>query len=448
MRRELDNVKTDLARSRKSVTDLERTLQETREMLRVRDAEIARLQSELEKVTRHRDQLKAERRKSMGSDSAHSRGSFDGSVISSTTHASSRAAVKRSGSTASTASRAKSPSRNRSHSSLSVSTADPAEEEENRARLRSLEAFLTKVDRWSGAQVIQAVHDLNAEILQFAASATEACSFVRPLRKPPRATQAIQDSTARLGPLLVRVLLSRDHSQDPILVQLALQGVISTCVARAMSTFCLGFQTKSNALLAQIYGHMSVTGMILCRICRKSLTLTRICIIEPQPMSSRWRALTHRQIHLLHPDLEDFAVSDLSETILRWATDIFVVSGCANPEQSGSSRTQFGPQVRRIAQAVFKLTQVTREDIMSTAFEVVAVEHGESFDSQRMEDTFVEYAPSRGAILSTTELGLRCSTRRTRAEMGGVGDDVVFERRILTRPKVALESVFDVLDPK
>lgn len=102
--------------------------------------------------------------------------------------------------------------------------------------------------------------------------------------------------------------------------------------------------------------------------------------------------------------------------------------------------------MRRIANAVYKLAKITREEIMSTNFDVVAVEHGQPFDGTEMTDAFEDYGTSLGGVLCTTDLGLICSTRKT---TGGLGQEQGFvERRVLLRPKVVLESVADVLDPR
>jgi len=144
------------------------------------------------------------------------------------------------------------------------SVADPmsSDSEEERTHMRGLDTFLTKIDRLSGAQIIQALQDLNSEILQYAASATELCTFDKYSRSSPsRTTQATKETATRLGASLARILSSRDHAQDPILVQLALQGCVSTCIARALSTFCLGFASKPNTVLSQIYSQMYLSGV-------------------------------------------------------------------------------------------------------------------------------------------------------------------------------------------
>ncbi|KAF9068264.1 hypothetical protein BDP27DRAFT_1327616 [Rhodocollybia butyracea] len=303
--------------------------------------------------------------------------------------------------------------------------------DENRALSKTTEVFMTRTDSWSGAQVVQAIHDLNSEILQFSAAATDLCSFAKTATSPKLVSQATQDTASRLGPSVVRILSGRDHSQDPILVQLALQGCISTCIARALSVFCMGFPTKADAVLTQIYSHMYAA--------------------EPQPTSSKWRALTHRHIHTMYPYLSDYSSNELAETMYRWSADILLVAGCQGYGKGSLAsreglKTRFGEQVRRITKTACKLAQVTKEEIMSTCFEIIAVEHGDSFDSHRMFDSFGEYGMSRGAIITTTELGLRCRTRKS-GEASGT-DDPATEIRMLMPPKVVLDSVLDFVDPR
>lgn len=85
---------------------------------------------------------------------------------------------------------------------------------------------------------------------------------------------------------------------------------------------------------------------------------------------------------------------------------------------------------------------------MSTCFEVVATDLGEAFNPGGMVDAFKDYGASRGSILATTELGLKCTTRKGGSEVVKAEQDVTLEQRILLAPKVVLESVLDVLDPK
>jgi hypothetical protein len=153
----------------------------------------------------------------------------------------------------------------------------------------------------------------------------------------------------------------------------------------------------------------------------------------------------------MHPRLEEFAVNDLAETIFRWSSDIFIISGCSNPQKTSCSleglRARFGTQVRRIAVAVYNIAKITREEIMSSNFDVVAVDHGQGFDKAEMVDAFEDYGTSIGAVLCTTDLGLSCSVRKC-SDISGQEQEGYVERRLLLRPKVVLESVADVLDPR
>ncbi|KAF7979114.1 hypothetical protein HWV62_43325 [Athelia sp. TMB] len=424
------NTKSELARTHADVHRLEercrvleKTLRETKELVRTRDAEIERMRRERAEEFRIRRQEQQAAAAALAAQSRRSSGSSD------LPDHPPPVPPKR-------------PANGYLQNALPIGVADATDDdessseeeedeeeeatdsEEERAHMRGLDTFLTKIDRWSGAQIIQALQDLNSEILQFAAAATELCTFDKYSRaSPARTTQATKETAARLGPALARVLSSRDHAQDPILVQLALQSCVATCIARALSTFCFGFAAKPNAVLSQIYTQMYGT--------------------EVQSTSSRWRALTHRHIQELHPRLEDFAVNDLIETIFRWSSDIFIISGCSNPQKASTTveglRARFGAQVRRVAGAVYKLAKITREEIMSTNFEVVAVPHGEGFDHREMSDAFEDYGSSVGAVLCTTDLGLSCCARRA---------DGFVDRRLLLKPKVVLESVADVLDPR
>ncbi|KAG0706766.1 hypothetical protein DFH29DRAFT_995633 [Suillus ampliporus] len=420
MRREHDATKNELSRTQAELARweeryraLEKTLKETRDLLKVRDQEIQVLKKERERNSperqlRERTSMHIDRRRSRdpvhhrsnSSQSQQIRLSADWSEIRDETLSQASANHRANGSDP--------------HPD-NMSTVS----EEERAHSRSLETFLNKIDLWSGAQVIQAVQDLNSEILQFAASATELCTFSKQRPNSAKVTQASSEVATRLGTALSCLLATRDHSQDPMLVQLALQGCISYCISRALSSFCIGYQSKANITLTQIYTHMFQT--------------------EPQPTSSRWRALTHKHIHELHPELNDYAINEMTGNHLP-------TNPQPNPASRENFRGRFGAQVKRISKAACRLAQVTKEEIMSANFEVIAADSGQSFDGQEMTDAFEDYGSSDGVVLCTTELGLRCSARKATGDMSASEEHI--DRRILLRPKVVLESVVEVIDPR
>jgi hypothetical protein len=189
---------------------------------------------------------------------------------------------------------------------------------------------------------------------------------------------------------------------------------------------------------------------------------------EPQPTSSRWRALTHAHIRALFAGLEAHATAELAETALRWAADVFAVAGCAPNTALPLLRARAGPQLAHLARAALALVRVAREEIMSTAFDVAAVPPGRAFDGAEMSDAFADAARAReGAyvppppgpdarVLCTTEIGLACATRRAPepredGEGGDGGEEAgeegpVIQRMLLLKPKVVLESVTRALE--
>lgn len=520
MRRELDHTKQDLARAQvdavrleERVKMLERTLKETREMLKNREGEVEKMRREIVKE-REQHNIKERRRSDAGLLHAHSGQSlagvnrYPGGSLDTRLAASDLAQRLKS--------RDGSPAPSLGGGGNQKDASSPVmpkllDVDEERARARVQETYLSRVDSWSGAQVLQAVHDLNSEILQFAASAVESCTFITPSStstttpqtpntSSTRMNQSLNDTSSRLGPTMTRLLHIRNHASDPLLVQLALQSSLALCTARALSSFIIGLPSKSDLLLSQIYSEMQ-RG-------------------EEQPVFKKWRALTERYVGVFYPTLREYSVGEVADTMVRWCADVLSVSGCvfsarspmpngsssnntssassAQPSPSSSPPTTFTTprsinphhhhhhispqahlrahhhdQLKRIAQRILRIASITREEILSTSFEIVIADPSaqaqpqaqQSFEKEfgaEMVDAFGEYtSESKGRLLGTVELGLRCVTkvgeRREGAGTGGAngvgpgsagkdGGELKLESRLLLRPKVVLESVLEVLD--
>lgn len=133
--------------------------------------------------------------------------------------------------------------------------------DERALEVKSLETFLTKTDRWAGAQIVQTVKDLNTEILQFSAAASESFALERrDVQQTSSRQKSVEWLKVRHGSALYRCLERRDHTQDPTLLQYALQASISHCLCRALSSFVFGSPSKLDQILMKIYLHMHVTG--------------------------------------------------------------------------------------------------------------------------------------------------------------------------------------------
>jgi len=295
------------------------------------------------------------------------------------------------------------------------------------AHIQSFEMFMTKTDSWSGAQVIQAVKDLNSEIQHFSASLTE--WHFSQLQTNGRAITpglAGQRTATRLGPSLTDFLSTdhRDGADLSVLVQYALQAALCTIVGRNLANFYVGFPAKYDALLTHLYLRMSAS--------------------EPQAASARWRSLTHRYLSDVFPALEDQALEDFVDDAFRWSADILTLSGTPISQDTlisnGAFRNLFKPQLKLIAQSALRTATAMKEQVLSTNFEVITVEFGKVFERNHMINLFDDYCEGGGkgggreSVMCTTDLGLRC--------FSGNGID----ERTLVQPTVILESVVDLIN--
>lgn len=141
----------------------------------------------------------------------------------------------------------------------------PTYHDEYMAHIQSFDVFMTKTDSWSGAQVIQAVKDLNTEIQQFTSSLVD-IHFAQPIDtaiNPTTLARAQENTTTRLGALLTHLLSARDDSRNlSMIIQPALQAALCTIIDRALTSFCLGFPAKYDHLLRQLYLRISAYGKL------------------------------------------------------------------------------------------------------------------------------------------------------------------------------------------
>ncbi|KAI0264454.1 hypothetical protein BC834DRAFT_883198 [Gloeopeniophorella convolvens] len=428
-RAELSRCQSDAAKLAEKYRILERVLQDAKDALRSRDRQI-------DDLKRERDIAVAERRsRGQVRDFDRRRLMHDARASSGTRSPSSRTAYDSDHDLddmlALKSGNSYTGRRNKSLPPVPRTTrsATPATREETLPP-KGLEVFLNKTDAWSGAQVIQAVQDLNSEILQLAAAATESVAIVgRSKTSQARMNQATRGVSSRVSPAFAQLLASREHSEEPTLLQFGLQACVATCVARLLGAFCVGLPVVSNELLLQLY--------------------TRMHELEPQATSSRWRSLTLTHFRALNPKLEDAAVQDFITQILRAWADVLILCGCAQSEVTlDALRPRFSPQTERVVRSACALAHVLHEDIMSMNFEVILAEQGRTFDASRMTNAFGPFGDSSGAVLCSTELGLRCSARKNaRAAADGLVEGST-EQRMLMMPKVILEGVADLLDGK
>jgi hypothetical protein len=140
-------------------------------------------------------------------------------------------------------------------------------------------------------------------------------------------------------------------------------------------------------------------------------------------------------------------VQDFITQILRAWADVLILCGCAPSEVSlDVLRPLFGAQTQRVVRSACDLARVLHEEIMSTSFEVILAEQGHAFDPSCMTNAFGGFGTSSGAVLCSTELGLRCSTKRNVRVAADRPGEGTIDQTMLLLPKVILEGVADILD--
>jgi hypothetical protein len=128
--------------------------------------------------------------------------------------------------------------------------------------LRSLKSFLTKTDDYSGQQIIQAVHDLNTEILQLAAAVSDEFPLTR--RSPGLWKESHCEFVREaIGDGMLALLRDGDHEDDPTIVQLAIQAWEVWCCNQVLDAFCAGAPPEVDRFLRDIFHEMQSSGEIL-----------------------------------------------------------------------------------------------------------------------------------------------------------------------------------------
>ncbi len=125
--------------------------------------------------------------------------------------------------------------------------------------LRTLKSFLTKTDDYSGQQIIQAVHDLNTEILQLAAAVSDEFSLSR---CAPGLWKESHCELVRgaIGDGMLALLRDGDHENDPTVVQLAIQAWEVWCCQQILGAFCAGVSPEVDRFLNDIFREMQSSG--------------------------------------------------------------------------------------------------------------------------------------------------------------------------------------------
>jgi predicted nuclease with TOPRIM domain len=131
--------------------------------------------------------------------------------------------------------------------------------ESNDEELKTLKSFLTKTDDFSGQQIVQAVHDLNSEILQLAAAVSDEFPLTR--RSPGLWNESHCEIVRQaIGDGMLALLRDGDHENDPTVVQLAIQAWEVWCCRQVLDSFCAGSPPEVDRFLNDIFREMQSSG--------------------------------------------------------------------------------------------------------------------------------------------------------------------------------------------
>jgi hypothetical protein len=310
------------------------------------------------------------------------------------------------------------------------------------SELKGAQAFLTKADSLSGAEVTSMVEGLNSEILQTAAFMADSFEFAGPL--PPTAmerNEARERIEYMLGKRMSTMLSSVQHSEDPMLVQIALQSCLvwhCVCFIQALS---FGESSDAYKVIENIYQRVKQAGEIYdCRSQADLLTT----FAEDQTVSGRWRALTRHHCRTLPYD-DPGQTSSMGMDVVHDLINVLITAGYQGHRQEVVEMVsgKFGDKIRAINKASLHLNQVLGEEITSCNLSPAWVSPNVAFDPSEMEDIGGEHIPDqrrqRDRVLCITEMGLQrvVGHAQTKENRGWL------EMALLLKPKVALESVID-----
>ena len=131
------------------------------------------------------------------------------------------------------------------------------------AELKGAQAFLTKADQFSGADVIKSVEELNGEIMQTAASMAEELVIAKKLDGQEEESEGIGEAYARaeeiVGPRMVELLKTSEHNEDPILMQIAFQANMAAYTHWIVSSWCFE-SPEDEHMLSEIYARVREAG--------------------------------------------------------------------------------------------------------------------------------------------------------------------------------------------
>ncbi|EIW80585.1 hypothetical protein CONPUDRAFT_57878, partial [Coniophora puteana RWD-64-598 SS2] len=268
------------------------------------------------------------------------------------------------------------------------------------AELKGAESFLSTADAVTGAHVIDSIRRLNNEFMQEYTSAVERVREI-------------------MGTKLVDCLADKNHQNEPLLIQIALQSYFAVIFQWVIASWTAD-DSRMDSCLKTVWEHIRAR--------------------EVQAVSGKWRALTIASLNTADG-------GSIIKGVLRDIRSILVAAKCTTPTSDirASLEAKYASQIGIMEKMATDVRKNIGEDVTSTDFEVFFTHTGSDFDPESMADAYNDESPTqseqnRGRVLCPTDLGLLQRTNTAR------GKDAKWSVKLLLKPKVALESVIDALE--
>ena len=260
-----------------------------------------------------------------------------------------------------------------------------------------------------------------------------------------------------ISPSIHRELQRGDHTTDPTLVQIVLEGTMATYAHRLCSAWDLrvpGRRERAEGLsFEDVYDSIKMKGMIshISQFyAHSSQPFYRST--EPLHVSGRWRTLTRTHLKiLLGSDNERQRKAE--ERLIEHIVDVLLA--CSVRQDVHELRTQVRAKafddIHDLTRLALEFLRMTGDVIASRDLYATLVQPGVPFDGDYMVDEWSS-AKGRGQcevqgpspVLCTTQLGIRRDEVIQSAEEAGC--EKVVKSTLISKPQVTLETILEELE--
>ncbi|KAI5115042.1 hypothetical protein M0805_009936 [Coniferiporia weirii] len=277
--------------------------------------------------------------------------------------------------------------------------------------LRTAETYLSKYDEIPGDEVVSLISNLNQLVLGVAEKCCDSFSFkkgiAREQNRSNEENEMLHQLSSIIGHPLVKFLLSKNHDEDPTIVQLSIQAALMKhlyCVVERWPIPMNMGQDFSNNFLS-LYD--SIHGQ------------------EMQTVAARWRALGSKHLRLRFP----INFNDLIGESMHWIEAVLRAASGENVSP-GDKENQINGDLARIWELVGSLAEKMKESVLSTDYRLIFIHPGSNFNENIAQSQ--GSVEGRSQVLCTTELGLMRVTNVQKAE-GALSE---LETRVMSRSTV------------